>query len=244
MKQSGLESPLVPLLSYLPMISNVLTTISKNAATAKNGNRAEVILCSQASVRTAFETKFAKPIQAISLIKGRKKSDVSVAFQDGSTILLQNKDGDGGGRGWSIDRRDAVKHTTHVPLHTLLKTVCLKDGTEKPTIPKTISDEILTTCLLGEDAAYTPQFFVHTKSNKLTGEITHLSICPTETFLSSLREELYPSIVPKKTCVHLSPALYLQRKGGGDKDHSPDQIQVKLRLHTALLGHFTTLPLV
>jgi hypothetical protein len=226
------------------MISNVLTTISKNAATAKNGNRAEVILCSQPSVRTAFETKFAKPIQAISLIKGRKKSDVSVAFQDGSTILLQNKDGDGGGRGWSIDRRDAVKHTTHVPLHTLLKTVCLKDGTEKPTIPKTISDEILTTCLLGEDAAYTPQFFVHTKSNKSTGEITHLSICPTETFLSRLREELYPSIVPKKTCVHLSPALYLQRKGGGDKDHSPDQIQVKLRLHTALLGHFTTLPLV
>jgi len=220
-----------------------MASLSKNATIAKNGNKAESILCSQASVRTALQGMFPLPIKSLSLIPGRKKSDVLITFEDGTTTRVQNKDGDGGGRGWSVDRRDATKHTTNKALHTLLTTVCLQTGTEKPTIPKSISDEILTTCILGEDPAYQPNYFIHTRSNKETGEITHLSICETGAFLTALREELYPSIVPKKTCVHLSPSLYLQRKGGGEADHNPDQIQLKLKLEEAIRRSFTELSL-
>ena len=47
--------------------------------------------------------------------------------------------------------------------------------------------------------------------------------------MEKLLSELYPILTPKKTCVHLSPRLYLQRKGGGSKDHAPDHIQLKLK---------------
>jgi hypothetical protein len=45
----------------------------------------------------------------------------------------------------------------------------------------------------------------------------------------AVMKDAYESCLPKRTCVYLSPLVYLQRKGGGKKDHSPNHIQAKLR---------------
>lgn len=203
------------------------TTKSKYSRIASNGNTAESVLCTQASVRVCLETYFQKQIDTIQRIYG-KKSDIVIRFCDGTTTRIQNKDGNILSRGWSVDRRPAIKLTNDSRLHTLLRSICLKRGFSRPRIPSSLSQEILTQCVLGEDAEYAPQYVTHTTSNKETGEILTLSICSAKSFLDNLRKELYPTMRSKRTCVHLSPCVYLQRKGGGKKDSRPDDIQTKL----------------
>jgi hypothetical protein len=93
--------------------------------------------------------------------------------------------------------------------------------------------------MLGIEEEYAPKYFTHTKSDKTTGQIKSMSICPTEKLLAFLHSELYPEMVPKRTCVHLSPNIYLQRKGGGKTDHSPDDIQMKFRFTKAVEKLYT-----
>ena len=38
------------------------------------------------------------------------------------------------------------------------------------------------------------------------------------------------------TCLHLSPNIYLQRKGGGSKDKNPDDIQAKIKITSQILS--------
>ena len=52
-------------------------------------------------------------------------------------------------------------------------------------------------------------------------------------------KELYTEMLLKKTCVHLSPNCYLQRKGGDKKDHSPNDIQMKFKFTDSLKKIFT-----
>jgi hypothetical protein len=136
---------------------------------------------------------------------------------------LQNKDG-GGGRGWSVDRRSVSKYIDE-QFNILLKTVCLKTGTEKPTIPKIIVTDTVVKCLLGDTGDERPQYFTHTVSDKLTREIISIGICETSSLFMFVSDGLYEDAVPKKTCVHLSPNIYLQRKGGGKTDSRPNEIQ-------------------
>ena len=204
-----------------------MEALSFNAQVARTGNSAESILCTNTHSLAAFSTYFGKPIQKASLIPGRKKSDILLTFEDGTAVRIQNKNGTGGGRGWSVDRRDVQ----YLPLtdagKTLLSNVCLKKGTERPECCQ--PQEFLRTLLLGSDEQFMPTHFTHSVIDKTTGDVKELSICSTETLLESLTSELYPNLVPKKTCVHLSPRMYLQRKGGGSKDHAPDNIQTKLK---------------
>ncbi|NBV35461.1 MAG: hypothetical protein EBR81_17150, partial [Proteobacteria bacterium] len=60
-------------------------------------------------------------------------------------------------------------------------------------------------------------------------------------FVAALKEEIYAEMVPKRTCVHLSPSIYLQRKGGGKTDKRPDQIQTKWKQGSAVEKLFTSL---
>ena len=58
--------------------------------------------------------------------------------------------------------------------------------------------------------------------------------------MAFLHKELYEVMEPKRTCVHLSPICYLQRKGGGGKkDANPDNIQMKFRFTQAIEALFT-----
>lgn len=212
---------------------------SKNSLVAKNGFRAEVELCSQKKLKLPFELHFKKPIKSLTRIH-RKKSDIKIEFEDGTNTTIQNKDGDGKGRGWSVDRRK-VEAFDNEQLTTLLKTKCLKQGTEKPIISDNISKNVIKMCMLGKNEEECPKYFTHTKSDKITGNIISMSICDTDTLMAFIYGGIYKVMEPKRTCVHLSPNCYLQRKGGGKNDANPDNIQMKFKFTEAVEKLYTTI---
>lgn len=231
---------------------------TRNAEASINGNKAETLVCTQANVKAALEAHFGKPIRSITLVDKekasaagermiKKKSDVRAHFEDGTVALFQIKTGDGGGRGHSVDRRPVTRLTTLEDLHRLLTTVCLtKSKTDaRAVIPKVTSEECLDSCLLlGTRPEFRPDYFLHTA---LTGDrektISKLSIIPAPTLRRALVDSLYDTMLVKRTCVHLSPYLYFQRKGGGMTDSRPDDIQLKMPLKD-IFTIFTVLPLV
>ena len=232
---------------------------SKNSIVATTGNKAEVLLCSQPNIKVALERHFGKPIKRITQISGRKKADNLIEFEDGTTVSVQNKNGPCDGRGHSVDRRKVSLLTTDTALHNLLERVCLKKESatavaETEAIPKTVSELCGSLCLLGSDETVKPQYFLHTTMDAEATRILTLSIVESETFMARVKADMFPVMETKKTCVHLSPNLYFQRKGGGATDHSPDDIQTKLRFSpkpskaiphpTDLFSLFTELPLV
>lgn len=200
---------------------------SFHAEIARTGNKAEAIVCQDNQSLAAFAAYFGKQITKASLIPGRKKSDILLEFTDGTSVRIQNKNGTGGGRGWSVDRRDVKQIPLKEPGQQLLSNVCLKKGGERPEICQT--PVLLQTLLLGSDEQFRPTYFTHSMIDKQTNTVKELWISPTESIMDALTKELYTNLMPKKTCVHLSPRLYLQRKGGGSKDHAPDNIQLKLK---------------
>ena len=203
-----------------------MSVLHSNAIIAKNGFLAEALFCSQEDIRTVLEEYFGVAIKSRNRIHG-KKGDIQIEFVNGKKVILQNKDGNGKGRGWSVDRRSVDSYEPQcVPL---LKTLCLKQGIERPVVASPISKQIIQRGVLGTDDTYCPDYFTHTMVDKTTGKIASFSICPTDKLMNFLYSELYPEMIPKRTCVHLSPNFYLQRKGGGKKDHSPDDIQMKFR---------------
>lgn len=200
---------------------------TRNAQIAKCGNAAERFMCSNADVRTRLGNYFKKPIANIDLIKGRKKSDNLITFEDGTTCKLQNKDGQGDNRGWSVDRRDVSNMPLDDTGKHLLGVVCLKRPGERVNVdshPNLIRD-----LLLGTDPRYVPDYFTHSIFHKETGELLSLSIAPTDKVIDALTTIAYPQLVAKRTCVHISPLMYLQRKGGGKSDSAPDDIQLKMK---------------
>ena len=210
----------------LQEVDPMLSTKSKNALVAISGNRAEDILCNSPTLLEMLgSTYFGKKISKCEKIAGRKKSDHIITFEDGTQARSQLKNGTGGGRGWSFDRRQADKLPTHDALKDLLRSVCLKSGGERSVVAN--DKELLTRLLLGDDETSQPQYYIHTTVTD--GVIVSLSVCSTSEFMDAILRDAYEYCQPKKTCVHLTPLIYLQRKGGGKADHSPSDIQAKLR---------------
>ena len=210
--------------------------LSKNAQTAKSGNAAEDLLCVSTAVLDALGTQyFGKKIVKSEKVPGRKKSDVIITFEDGTQRTIQVKNGTGGGRGWSFDRRSVDNMPTDEQIKELLKVVCLKSGGEREAVAN--SKELLRKLFLGDDDANMPQDMLHT--NNKDGVIESLSVCSMDAFLEAICKEAYEECNAKRTCVHLTPRVYLQRKGGGKADHSPNQIQAKLRSMPPIMKNIT-----
>lgn len=197
-----------------------------NSEVAKRGNKAEDILCIDAKVQEALSTFFGKKIKKINKITGCKKADNRVIFEDDTTANLQVKCGTGGGRGWSCDRRPLERLTADETTKILIGNVCLKAAADRPIA--VLDKTLIAKLILGEVDEYKPNYFVHVDMDTSTNTITELSICSADTFIETIVTNAYDNYLPKRTCVHLSPLLYLQRKGGGSKDHAPDHIQLKL----------------
>lgn len=200
--------------------------MNRNAATARSGNTAERHMCDNPAVRQKLERYFGKPVTDIQLISGRKKSDLRVLFGDSTHARIQNKNGPGENRGWSIDRRPLSKMPLEDNGKDLLRAVCLTHTGERPTVHR--PDGLLRDLLMGGEPDFMPEYFTHSIFHKETGELLHLSIAPADRVLTMLNETAYPQLLAKRTCVHISPVVYFQRKGGGSADNSPDDIQVKL----------------
>lgn len=216
----------------------VAPVLSRNALVARSGFRAENVLIEQKSALNALSTQyFYKPIVSATLVPGRKKSDVKLLFDDATYTTVQVKNGNGGGRGWSFDRRSIDTMPMSAEAKTLLKSVCLRSGEVRTTVP--MDTEILRQLFLGDDEATQPEHFIHT--TMVNGAITGLSVCPADEFIATVNNDIFTHYNAKKTCVHISPLVYLQRKGGGSSDHSPNDIQAKLRampkcMHTLTLA--------
>lgn len=213
----------------------VKTPKSKNSLNAINGNLAEAILCkSHVALDKLGSQYFKKKIVACEKI-AKKKSDHRITFEDGTCTTIQLKNGTGGGRGWSFDRRPLTNLPTNECVKELIKSVCLKSGGERKILP--IDKTLLSRLLLGDEELTKPQHFLHTTLKH--GMITSLSVCPASLFIDTIVKTAYENYNAKRTCVHLTPLIYLQRKGGGKKDHSPDDIQAKLRCMPDCLTEIT-----
>lgn len=237
-----MDAQMERILSSPPNATDVplLIESSKNSQVAKNGYRAEIAFTLQENIKQSLESYLKLPIINLTRVHG-KKYDIKLKFEDGTETTIQNKDGDGGNRGFSVNRRKAEAFNNE-QLTILLRTQCLKQGTEKPVISSEISKNVINMCMLGVIEEESPKYFTHTKSDKKTGQIISMSICPTEKLIAFLHNELYPvmdTMPPKRTCVHLSPNCYLQRKGGGKKDHAPDDIQMKFKFTEEVEKLFT-----
>lgn len=203
------------------------TSKSKNSETASSGFKAETILCVSPDVLEQLGLQyFGKQILSCKTIGGNKKSDNLIIFEDGSQTVVQLKNGTGGGRGWSFDRRHVDNLPTNDSVKELIKVVCLKSGNERTVVP--MDKELLRLLLLGDDEATKPQHFLHTIIQD--GKIVSLSACPAPLFIDIIMKDVYEICNAKKTCIHLTPLIYLQRKAGGkEKETYPNDIQAKLK---------------
>ena len=203
-----------------------------NALIAKNGFKAEAFICSQSDIKHSLEVYFQLLIKEIKRVHG-KKYDIIIEFINGTYTTVQNKNG-GNGRGWSVDRRNVGDFEE--PFATLLKTLCLKQGIEKPILYDDASKRVIHRCMLGNEY---PHYFTHSILDKQKENIISLSICRTDDLMTCINDDVYKTMIPKRTCVHLSPNVYLQRKGGGKKDNKPDDIQMKFKFTDKVNDAFT-----
>ena len=198
---------------------------SKNSQVARNGNNAEDILCNSRDILDKLSIQYFKKKIATCEKLNKKKSDHRLTFEDGSSTTIQLKSGLGNGQGWSFDRRKLMNMPISEPFKELLNVVCLKSGGERTIVSNDKS--LLTRLFLGEEETSKPQHFVHVIVKD--GTITSLSVCPASLFIDTIANDMYENCEAKRTCVHLTPLIFLQRKGGGKKDHSPNDIQAKLK---------------
>lgn len=199
---------------------------SKNATVARSGFKAEKLVCNSPNVLKQLGSQyFHKQIVKCEKKSGNTKTDLIFTFEDMTTTNLQLKNGTGGGRGWSFHRQSIDSMSVDDSIKRLLKNVCLKLSDNRENIE--LDKELIRRLLLGEDESSKPDYFLHTVVKN--GEIITISICDSEVFVEAILKNAYRTFNPKRTCVHLTPLIYLQRKGGGKSDHSPDDIQAKLR---------------
>ena len=198
---------------------------SRNSLIAITGNLAEDVLCRSSDILDNLGTQyFKKKIVTCEKI-AKKKSDHRITYEYGPSTTIRLKNGTGGGRGWSFDRRSLVNMPTNESVKELINIVSLKSAGERKTV---LNDKtLISSLILGDEELTKPQHFVHT--NLKDGRIVSLSACTATLFIDTIVESAYENCDAKRTCVHLTPLIYLQRKGGGKKDHSPDDIQAKLR---------------
>lgn len=217
---------ITPKLEHPPASTDYMQeTPSKNSLVAKSGFSAEDLICKSREATQALVNYFGKPIKEIQKIGGRKKADNLIVFEDGTSVRFQLKNGTGGGRGWSFDRRNVDDlPTMNDAIKCLAKAVCLKNG-ERCVAAN--DKQMITTLLLGTDASSAPQFVVHT--HVVDEKIVELSICTAEAFVEAVLKDAYEFCMAKRTCVHLTPLIYFQRKAGGSADKRPDDIQCKLK---------------
>ena len=225
---------------------------SKNSLTAKSGFKAEDIFRTDELIKYKLEKYFGKKIILLHKIHG-KKYDTKIYFEDGSSINIQNKKIENlGGRGDSFDRRH-IKNTfnnqfirKYLTLLTLIrksKTETLMSEGQKIDFIKLCNNNLddisqyTKKTLIGEDNTKMNDYWCIMKTNK-TFTNMELYIISSKKLFEFIEQTIKIDIKLKKngTCLHLSPYISLQRKGGGNTDHSPNHIQAKFKVTQEILN--------
>ena len=213
---------------------------------ARTGNTAEKILCQQTTAHLALG------VSAIIQAPHRKKTDAIA--DNGDRYQVKNVDRTSkGSRGHSVDRRswsEFVKDvsSTHMRAATFAVTRKEKHGLLTKLFPGPIgslaeSRAILERALMGEEDAYKPTHFLSTRLNPEKTQIIAIAICPASKLLEHLCGTLYEHPRPARTCIHLGPTIYLQRKGSDKHDSRAEDIQTKIKFDDSIHALFTPLPL-
>jgi len=216
---------------------------SKNSQTAKSGFKAEEIFRTSEIIKQSLEEFFKKQINRMVKIIG-KKYDTIIYFEDGTSCNVQNKKIEQiGGRGDSFDRR---------PLETTFINEDLKTGLKELLISRrnclTKEEKILFQEICENNSEDIGQYLKKTfcgptgdqndywaimKTNSSFDNI-QLFMVSTQTIYTFIQTNI--SIKVCRTCLHLSPHIYLQRKGGDKTDKSPNDIQAKFKLTQEVLN--------
>lgn len=191
---------------------------------AKTGNNAEHLLVS--SCRVHLERYFNRPISRMDVVPGRKKTDVRVTFEDGTTACIQNKNGHNS-RGHHVHREDIHTFPCQDTFRQLFRSVCLKSGEPRCLVER--DDTLLEHCLFGTEDSFVPDYLTHTDIQD--NVIVYLSICPMADMMALLKQVSYRELHAKETQIYISPFVVVKRRGGANTDVRPDDIQVQLKIH-------------
>lgn len=178
------------------------------------------------TLRACLELAFGKPIREIRKAPARKKTDVLACFMDGSVSKLQLKNGNSV-RGFHVHREPIEQFPVDVAQRQLFRSVCLKSG--EPRVEAANSGMFVCRTILGTEPEWEPEFILHT-----TTDGTSIQICPVLSFMNRMLSTMYPTLVAKRTCIHINPYMYIQRRGGEKHDRRPDDLQMKVRLQQLL----------
>jgi len=226
---------------------------SKNSLTAKSGFKAEEIFRTDNTIKMALETYFKLNIVLMEKIKG-KKYDTLITFNNNTKLNIQNKKIENlGGRGDSFDRRHIKntfdnqfirKYLTHLSLirkskrETFMTEEQKQDFINLCNIHSNLNDikQYIKKTLIGEDGEENNYWFImKTDKNFNKMEIYVLSSLKLYEFIcGSVKIDI--KMKKNGTCLHLSPYISLQRKGGGNTDHYPNHIQAKLKITQEILN--------
>ena len=227
------------------------TNCSKNSLIAKSGIKAEKIFITDNEIKKALETYFKLKIVSMEQIV-KEKYDTIITFNDNTKLKIQNKKIENlGGRGDSFDRRHIKntfenqfirKYLTYLSLIRKSKTETFMTNDQKKDFINLCNNNLIDIknyikkTLLGEnDKENNYWCIMKTDKNFNKIEIYVLSSLQLYEFISS---SIKIDIKMKKngTCLHLSPNISLQRKGGGNTDNYPNHIQAKLKITQEILN--------
>jgi hypothetical protein len=229
-----------------------LTEPSQGSLTATSGFKAEDIFRTDESIKCQLEKYFEKKIISRNKIHG-KKYDTKINFEDGTSINIQNKKIENlGGRGDSFDRRPIEKtfksewirkYLTFLTLIRKSKKETFMSEGQKIDFMKLCNNNLddilqyLKKTLIGEDQEEMNEYWSIMKTNK-TFTNMELYIISSKKLFEFIEQTIKIDIKLKKngTCLHLSPYIALQRKGGGNTDSRPNDIQAKLKFTQEILN--------
>jgi len=225
--------------------------MSKESLIAKSGYKAEEIFRTCPIIKEKLEIFFSKKIVQITSIHGQKY-DVVIKYDDDSIDKIQiKKIVNLNGRGDSFDRRN-IKNTftlqsiidnlSLLTLNRKTKTKTKMSSDQKLEFIKICNEnhfdikQYLQKTLLGEYDNKNDYFCIIKTDNDFSNK--ELYIIKSSDLYSYIEKSININICLKEngTCLHISPNIYLQRKGGGSSDKSPNDIQAKLKITNDILS--------
>jgi len=233
------------------MESNITENLHTGSSIARSGLKAENIFINDLSLRKKIEKYFNKSILKIVKVHG-KKYDVIIIFTDNTNFKIQIKKIENlKSRGDSFDRRN-IKNTfdNQFIRKNLVYLSLFRPSPRKTNMDSETKKYFIKLCNINiDDIKYFikktligPEddgndYFCIMHTNKTFDNIKLYCIDS-----HKLLEYIYKTLkihIPLKdngTCLHLSPNLYLQRKGSEKTDKSPNDIQSKIKIDNKILS--------
>jgi len=215
---------------------------------ALDGYKNEEYFRNDIGIKNVLEQYFQKPINNIIKKSHGKKTDNIIIFSDNSIINIQNKKFEYfGGRGNSFDRRHIKntfdnqflrKYLTYLTLFRPTKRTSNMTNEQKKDFKKLVNNNLndilkyIKKSLIGSNINEN-DYFVMTFKSKNKKDDNESYIISSIKLYNYIKNNI--NIQIKRTCLHLSNNIYLQRKGSDKTDKNPNHIQAKFKIDKNIL---------